>query len=171
MATKRTTQTTKLNGQRVRIVTTTGTTGTKVTVSKALPQEWELQAAQVSALRALPEYAATARAVRPGMFTLAGDQNAAKRGPTARMQAIAAGMTPGEHDVRIYLYGGRLGLIENKVGKAKLEPSQETRHPLLAALGFTMQAVIRATTEDDAARQAVEQVRSWLQEEKTKNIA
>jgi hypothetical protein len=151
-------QTIRLNGKRTILTTRNG----KVTAKPALPQEWELQAHQVKALRAMPEYAKTARDVRPGMFTLAGDQNAARRGPKARMQALAAGLTAGEHDVRIYMYGGRLGLIENKVGRAKLEPSQEARHPLLVALGFTMQAVIRATTEEDAAAQAVRLVRQWL---------
>ncbi|GHC61519.1 VRR-NUC domain-containing protein [Limoniibacter endophyticus] len=156
--TKTTRQTVSINGVRTVLTTRNG----RVTTKPALPKEWELQAAQVRALRALPEYAATARSVGPGMFTLAGDQNAAKRGPKARAEAIAAGMTPGEHDLRIYMFGGRLGLIENKVGKAKLLPAQEARHPLLAALGFDKQAVIRAVTEEDAARQAVELVRGWL---------
>ncbi len=54
---------------------------------------------------------------------LAGDQNAAKRGPKAQTQALATGMTPGEPDLRIYLTGGRLRMIENKVGKGKLSPA------------------------------------------------
>ncbi|NKJ03120.1 VRR-NUC domain-containing protein [Rhizobium sp. SG741] len=163
-ATKRTTQTTRLNGKRVNIVTTTSATGTRIAVQDAAPKEWELQAAQVRALRAMPEYARTVDDVLrgKGQFTLAGDQNAAKRGPTARAEALAAGLTAGEHDVRIYMTGGRLGLIENKVGNAKLEPSQKIRHPLLAALGFDRQIVCRATTCEDAARQAVNIVRSWL---------
>lgn len=167
-ARKRTTQTTRINGKRVRIVTTATASSTSVKVIAAGPQEWELQTAQVRALRAMPEYAKTIREAGPGKFTLAGDQNAAKRGPTARSQAIAAGLTSGEHDLRIYMWpvyskaGGMLGLIENKVGNAKLEPSQIVRHPLLAALGFDRQAVCRATTCEDAARQAVELVRGWL---------
>ncbi len=163
-ASKRTTQTTRINGKRVRIVTTKSSAGTKVKVVAATPEEWELQAAQVRALRAMPEYAHSVSDVLrgKGQFTLAGDQNAAKRGPTARSQALAAGLTAGEHDVRIYMVGGRLGLIENKVGLARLEPSQVARHPLLAALGFDMQAIIRATTCEDAAIQAVALVRTWL---------
>jgi hypothetical protein len=156
-------QTTTINGERVVLTTTKRG---RVTVKPALPQEWELQAAQVRALRAMPEYASTAADVIKGhgKFTLAGDQNSAKRGPKARMQALAAGMTSGEHDVRIYMAGARLGLIENKVGKARLEPSQEVRHQLLAALGFTRQAVVRATTADEAAEKAVALVRGWLSE-------
>ncbi|WP_348646766.1 VRR-NUC domain-containing protein [Rhizobium leguminosarum] len=147
-------------------MTTVTASGTKVKVTEAPPQEWVLQAAQVRALRTMPEYARNVSDVLAGRgrFTLAGDQNSAKRGPKARMEAVAAGMTSGEHDVRIYMAGGVLGLIENKVGKAGLEQSQKDRHPLLAALGFSRQAVIRAVTEDDAARQAVEQVRAWLAE-------
>ncbi|TGQ19307.1 VRR-NUC domain-containing protein [Mesorhizobium sp. M00.F.Ca.ET.217.01.1.1] len=156
--TKTTTQTVRIGGKRMRLVTRNG----KVTVSAAMPLEWELQAAQVRRLRGMPEYALEARQAGPGKFTLAGDQNAAKRGPQARMQAQAAGLTPGEHDVRIYMFGGRLGLIENKVGEAKLEPSQKARHPLLAALGFTMQEVVRATSCDEAADKAEAIVRRWL---------
>lgn len=160
--TKTTTQTVRINGVRTKLVTRNG----KVTATTAAPQEWELQAAQVKALRALPEYAKSASDVLRGrgLFTLAGDQNSAKRGPKARTQALAAGLTAGEHDLRLYMIGGRLGLIENKVGKAKLEPSQEARHPLLAALGFTRQAVVRAVTCEDAADQAVALVRGWLRE-------
>lgn len=164
--TKATTQTVRINGFRTIITTRNG----KVTTSPALPLEWELQAAQVRALRRLPEYVHTARDVRPGTFTLAGDQNAAKRGPKARSEALAAGLMPGEADVRIYLYGGVLRQIENKVGKAKLEPSQTTRHPLLDALGFPV-VVVRAVTEDDAAEQAVRLVKGWLSESATNQAA
>lgn len=156
--TSTTRQTVRINGKRTVLTTRNG----RVTAKPALPLEWELQAAQVRRLRTMPEYARTERDVKPGTFTLAADQNSAKRGPKARMQALAAGLTPGEHDVRIYMYGGRLGLIENKVGKAKLEPSQEVRHPLLAALGFTLQHVINASSEDEAADKAVAVVRGWL---------
>ena len=161
---KATTQTVRINGVRTIITTRNG----KVTTKAALPLEWELQAAQIRSLRKMPEYVHTAREVRPGTFTLAGDQNAAKRGPKARAEAVAAGLTPGEADVRIYLYGGVLRQIENKVGKAKLEPSQITRHPLLDALGFPV-AVVRAVTEDDAAEQAVRLVKGWVLETSNDN--
>ncbi len=163
---KATTQTVRINGVRTIITTRNG----KVTTKAALPLEWELQAAQVRSLRRMPECVHTARDVRPGTFTLAGDQNAAKRGPTARAEALAAGLTPGEADVRIYLYGGVLRQIENKVGKARLEPSQITRHPLLDALGFPV-VVVRAVTEEDAAEQAVRLVKGWLSESATNQAA
>lgn len=153
-----TTQTVRMNGKRVRLVTRNGL----VTAKAALPLEWELQAAQVRALRALPEYGTR--------FLIAGDMNAAKRGPRAQMQAQATGMEPGEHDLRVYMAGGRLGLIENKVGRARLTPAQEERHPSLAALGFARQAVIRATSTDEAATMAVEQVREWLAENNSHNL-
>lgn len=151
-------QTVRIGGKRTIITTRNG----KVTTKAALPLEFELQAAQVRALRAMPEYARAARDVRPGTFTLAADQNAARRGPKAMSEAVAAGLTAGEHDVRIYMYGGVLGLIENKVGQARLSPVQVDRHAVLAALGFRRQEVIRSTDPDDAAAQAVRIVRGWL---------
>ena len=151
MTTQRTTtQTVRINGLRTKITTRDG----KVTATPALPLEWELQASQVRALRAMPEYGR--------QFLLAGDQNAARRGPKAQVQAKATGMEPGEHDLRIYMAGGVLGLIENKVGRACLSPAQTARHANLARLGFTLQAVVRAISTDDAAAQAVSLVRGWL---------
>ena len=146
---KTTTQTVRINGVRTKITTKAG----KVTTKRALPLEWELQAAQVRRLRAMPEYGK--------QFLLAGDMNSAKRGPTAQAQAIATGMTPGEPDLRIYLIGGRLASIENKVGKGRLSPAQRDRHAALAKLGHIVE-VISATSEQDAADQAVALVRVWL---------
>lgn len=143
-------QTVRIKG--VRTIIRTSASG-KVTTKPALPKEWELQAAQVRALRSMPEYGK--------QFLMAGDQNAAKRGPRAQQEAIAAGMTPGEPDVRVYLAGGQIRLIENKVGRAQLTDSQKDRHPALAKLGHHVE-VVRAVTEEDAARQAVDLVRSWL---------
>ena len=153
-----------------RVIVTTNAAG-KTTVKAALPEEHELQAAQVKRLRGMPEYARTASEAGPGKFNLAGDMNAGRRGPKARTQALKAGLTAGEHDVRIYMWPGMLGLIENKVGKAPLEPSQERRHPLLHALGFTRQVVIRAVTEDEAADKAEAAVREWLLEAANDNTA
>ncbi|MDI6028327.1 VRR-NUC domain-containing protein [Corticibacterium sp. UT-5YL-CI-8] len=148
--TKTTTQTVRINGARVRLVTSTAG---KVTAKAALPLEWQLQAAQVRSLRALPEYGK--------LFLLAGDQNAAKRGRKAQAEALAAGMTAGEPDLRIYGKGGRLLLIENKVGRATLTDSQRTRHPALSALGHPV-VVLRAVSAEEASTQAVALVRSWL---------
>lgn len=124
-----------------------------VRATKAVP-EWRLQAAQVRALRAMPEFCRR--------FTLAGDQNAGRRGKQTAAIAKATGMTPGEHDLRIYLEGGRLGLIENKAENGRLSPEQRDRHALLARLGFGYQAVIKAATEADAADMAMATVRGWL---------
>lgn len=146
-------QTTRINGKR-SVITTSAKSG-RVTVKDAPPLEWELQAAQVRALRALPAYGRR--------FLLAGDMNAAKRGPRAQAQDTATGMTSGEPDLRIYADGARLLLIENKVGKARLLPAQAARHAALAKLGFDIR-VIRATTQDDAAAQAVATVTGFLEE-------
>lgn len=146
-------QTTRINGKR-SVITTSAKTG-RVTVKGALPLEWELQAAQVRALRHLPAYGRR--------FLLAGDQNAAKRGPRATAQAVAAGMTKGELDLRIYAEGARLLMIENKVGKARLQPEQIKRHAELTKLGFDVR-VLRAVTPDDAAAQAVAMVLGFLEQ-------
>ena len=145
-----TTQTVRIAGVRTRLVTKNG----KLTATAALPLEWEYQAAQVRALKAMPEYGS--------QFLIAGDQNAARRGPKAQVQAKATGMEPGEFDLRVYMAGGVLGLIENKVGRASLSPAQKQRHADLERLGFTRQAVVRAVTTEDAAVQAVSLVRKWL---------
>lgn len=156
------TQTTRLNGKRVRIVTTTTKAGTRVQVKEAPVEEWLLQAAAVRALKALPEYVKDAKDVQPGTFTLAGDFNAARRSMREQVKAKATGLTSGEHDKRIYMFGGELGLIEYKGEETPVSKDQKERHALLAALGFTRQAILRAKTEEDAAQQAVALVRGWL---------
>ncbi|KAB2671118.1 VRR-NUC domain-containing protein [Ochrobactrum sp. LMG 5442] len=152
------TQTVRINGARVKITTKAG----KVTTKPAPPLEWELQAAQVSALRRLPQY--------QRQFLLAGDMNASKRGPRAQAQAIATGMTSGEPDLRIYGEFGRLLMIENKVGQGRLSPAQKDRHAALERLGYTV-LVIRATATTEAAEMAVTAVLEWLAQEKGKTAA
>lgn len=150
---KTTTQTTRINGKRVRIVTRVSAAGTSVKVTDALPQEWECQAAQVRALRAMPEYGK--------QFLLAGDMNAERRGPRAQIIASATGMTPGEADLRIYLKGGQLRMIENKVGSGRLSPAQVERHAALKRLGHVVE-VVRSSATTEAAEKAVALVRGWL---------
>lgn len=157
-------QTTTIKGKRV-VVTTTA--AGKVTVRPADIEEWVLQAAGVRALKAMPEYASDAANAKPGTFTLAGDFNAARRSMREQVKAKATGLAAGEHDLRVYLHpagtaGGLLGLIEYKAAKTPVSADQRNRHALLAALGFDCQAVLRATTEDEAARLAVSAVRGWL---------
>lgn len=139
--TKTTTQTVRINGVRTKITTRNG----KVTTSPCLPLEWEVQAAQVRHLRSMPEYGK--------QFILAADMNAERRGPKARTIALATGMTAGEPDLRIYANGGRLLLIENKVGRGRLSPAQMERHAALRRLGFTV-IVLRSTSEEDGVSQA-----------------
>lgn len=155
-------QVVRINGARVRLTTRNG----KVTTKPALPLEWELQAEMVKVLRNMPEYVDEADMVRPGTFTLAGDFNAARRSMREAAKAKATGLTPGEHDMRLYLFpagtdGGVLALIEVK-GSAPVSKEQRKRHALLAALGFTRQAVVRATTCEEAADKAVALVKGWL---------
>lgn len=147
---KATTQTTRIDGKRV--VIRTNATG-KVSVLDAPIKESEGQAAQVRALRALPEFGR--------QFLLAGDMNSAKRGPRAQADAIATGMTPGEADLRIYLRGGQLRMLENKVGKVGCQPAQVERHASLARLGHSVE-VVRFTSTAEAASKAVALVKGWL---------
>jgi hypothetical protein len=148
------TQTVRMGGKRVKIKTSA--TG-RVTVADALPLEWELQAEQVKMLRRLPGYGPR--------FLLAGDQNAAKRGPKAQAQAVASGMTAGEPDVRIYLRDGQVKHIENKVTGNGLSAAQVKRHAELTALGHEV-VVVTSSTPEDAAAQAVAIVQAWLREKK-----
>lgn len=128
--------------------------GTRVVRGTASTPEWRLQAEAVRQLRALPIF--------NKRFTLAGDMAAAKRTRQGATIAKATGLTPGEHDLRLYLEGGRLALIEMKAGKGGLKPVQRDRHALLQRLGFHRQAVVKATTEADAAMQVVSIVLGWL---------
>ncbi|MGF9564151.1 VRR-NUC domain-containing protein [Neorhizobium sp. BT27B] len=143
-------QTVRINGARTII--RTSATG-KIATKPAPPREWELQAAQVRALRRMPEYGKE--------FLLASDQNAAKRGPRSQQEAVAAGMTPGEADLRIYLAGGQIRMIENKVGKGRLSTQQKDRHAALAKLGHNV-VVVSSITPAEAASQAVDLVQGWL---------
>lgn len=144
-----TTQTVRINGARVRLTTKDG----RVTMKPASMLEEDMQAAMCAALRKMPEYGKR--------FLFAGDMNAERRGHKARTKALKTGMVAGEPDMRIYGEGGRLLLIENKVGRAPLTDSQKVRHPALASLGHVV-TVVRATTPEDAAEQAVALVRGWL---------
>jgi hypothetical protein len=146
-----TTQTVRIAGKRVRLVTKDG----KVVVKAAPALEWELQAAQVRALRKMPN------------ILFVGGMEAGKRGPRAQAMALATGLTAGHPDLTIFLPGGRCAFIENKVGNpvtgsgGRLSPAQVARHAALRALGHTVE-VIRATTPEDAAAQAVSLVTGWL---------
>lgn len=168
--TKRTTQTTRIAGKRVRLVTTTTATGTKVTMKDAPVEEWLLQAAAVRALKAMPEYAAKASDVTSQSFTLAGDMNGDYRSKRAAVIAKATGIAAGDPDLRLYFAGGVLRLIEYKNGEGALTASQKVRHPLLAALGFPVE-VLKAKTEDEAAERTVELVRGWLSDMATGIVA
>jgi hypothetical protein len=144
---------------RTRLARRTSTTqnGTRVVTTKLVeagPLEWRLQAAGIRALRAMPEFGK--------QFDFEGDFNAARRSPHEAVKAKATGLTAGAFDVRIYMHGGRLGLIEVKAAKGRLSPEQKTRHADLLRLGFTNQTVIKVATESEAAERFVSTVRGWL---------
>lgn len=166
---KRTVQTTRYQGRKVRITTTTNASGTKVTVTDAPIEEWLLQAAAVRALKAMPEYAGDANRVaandnvgRPS-FTIAADMNGDNRSRQAAMKATATGIAAGDPDLRIYLPNGVLRLIEYKNAEGVLTKSQQIRHPLLAAIGHPV-VTLRVASEEDAKARTVEIVKAWLAE-------
>jgi hypothetical protein len=128
--------------------------GTRVVRRTDTVPEWKIQASAVRALRAMPEFGRR--------FTLAADMAAGRRSRQSATIMKATGLVAGEHDLRVYLEGGRLGLIEFKAAKGRLSPEQRDRGALLARLGFGYQAVIKAATEADSAIQAVSVVRGWL---------
>lgn len=89
-------------------------------------------------------------------FTYAGDMNATKRSAHEMQWAIATGMKSGEADMRVYLPGGKLIMIELKVkGKGSVSKAQRERHALLSDLGFDVR-VWRYKTPTEAAQAARE---------------
>lgn len=92
--------------------------------------EWRLQAEIISAFHKLES--------QGWPFTCAGDMNAEKRTPAQRSKAKVTGMTAGEPDIRVYLDGGRLGLIELKPDDGVLSDDQENRHERLNELGHNV---------------------------------
>lgn len=148
---KRTTQTVRIKGVRTVLTTIDG----KVTAKPAPPLEWEAQAEAVKELKAHPSYDTE--------FTIAGDFNAAKRSKAEAAKAVATGIAAGEPDLRVYMIGGVLGLIEYKVN-ARVSNEQKARHALLRRLGFTHIEIIKAATIEDAAKQSVDLINKWLEE-------
>jgi len=149
---------------RIRLRTTraslpNGTVVVRKQIIAAPELEWRLQAAAVRRLRGMAGYGDR---FGPGVtFTIAGDFNAARRSPQESVKAKATGLTPGEEDLRVYMRGARLGLIEFKAERGRLSPEQKVRHELHRGLGFEVE-VVKAKTEDEAADAVESLVRRWL---------
>jgi hypothetical protein len=101
--------------------------------------EWKLQAAVVSDFHKCQDMGWD--------FEFAGDMNAGKRNGA---RAKLTGLKAGEADIRIYLPGAKLGMIEMKNEKGELSDDQIKRHGKLEALGFKIH-VVQASTEVEAA--------------------
>ncbi|WP_316207308.1 hypothetical protein [Bradyrhizobium sp. SZCCHNR3118] len=104
--------------------------------------EWRYQAAVIGRLHDMED--------RGLPLTCAGDMNRAKRSRRERMEAKVTGMTAGEADVRVYLFGGRLLSIELKTPKGSRSKAQKDRHKKLVHLGFTVVTVKAPTPEEMA---------------------
>jgi hypothetical protein len=153
-------QTTRIKGAKVRLVTNAAG---KITIKPAPIDEWELQAAAVRALKAMPGHANTAKNMAADSFTIAGDMNGDYRSKQAAVKAKATGIAAGDPDLRVYASGGRLLLIEYKGEEGRLSADQKERHALLRALGYRVE-VIKATTREECAAASVELVSEWLRD-------
>lgn len=145
------TQTIKRDGKRIVLKQKMLSDGSvKTTVDDAHTLEADLQAEQVSRLKELPDYRKA--------FLLAGDQNAARRGPVASLEAKRTGMEAGEPDLRIYCSDGAgipcTLLIENKNGGGYLSKEQKERHEDFEAIGFRVY-VIKTDDKERAAKAAI----------------
>lgn len=101
--------------------------------------EWKLQAAVVSDFHKCQDAG--------WEFEFEGDMAAGKRNGA---RAKLTGLKAGSPDLRIFLPGARLGLIEMKGAKTPVSEDQIKRHAALEALGFKVH-VVRASTEVEAA--------------------
>lgn len=150
---------TRLRVKETRTTTANGTSVVKRTIVSAPELEWRLQAAGVRRLRQMPGYGAEAG---PHVeFTIAGDFNASRRSPQESMKAKATGLTAGEEDLRVYMRGGKLGLVEYKGANGRVSDDQKVRHALHKSLGFDV-VVIKAATEQEAADATEALVKAWL---------
>lgn len=135
-------QTVMIEGKRSVITRRMNAAGEVVVkVEQAVPLESTLQAAQVIAMRAHPEY--------ERCFTFAADMNAGSRGPKAMAEAVATGMVSGEPDLRLPFADGRMVFVENKAGKGKTSKEQDGRHEILRRFGHDV-FVINAYSEAEA---------------------
>lgn len=116
-------------------------------------KEWRLQAAAVKALR---------RAKDAGWpIRIAGDMNAARRTLKEQGLAAATGMNPGEPDLRVYMPGGRLLLIEFKAKGGSVSEDQKKAHAELRGLGFEV-VIVQPRTEQEAEELTLALVRARL---------
>lgn len=112
----------------------------KDTVNARIP-EWKLQEAICADL--------DARIRNGAPFAYAAGLEGVRLRPSQREAMRAQGMTAGEPDLRFYLPGARLLLIELKADKGTVSPVQKARHALLRAFGFDVH-VVRASTPQEA---------------------
>jgi hypothetical protein len=115
------------------------------------PTEGRLQAAMIAEFHKLE--------AQGWPLTCAGDMNAARRTKAEAAHAKATGLTAGEPDVRVYVYGGRIGLIELKRKRGVVSDAQAKRHKRLAELGHKV-FVVKLGTETEARETAREIARA-----------
>ena len=149
-----------------RTTTGNGTVVVRRNTKPANDLEWQIQAEAVRRIKQLPGYGD--EWVDGVDFTIAGDFNAARRSRQESVKAKATGIAAGEPDLRVYILGGWLRMIEFKGAKTPVSAAQKTRHKLLAGLGFDVE-LLRARTIEEGASAAVGLVAGWLAEARGEN--
>ncbi|MCE6993074.1 hypothetical protein [Dyadobacter sp. CY323] len=99
--------------------------------------------------------------VEPGVFEFEAGMEGIKLTIHAAKKAKALGMGNGFTDLKFYLPGGRMCLIELKAKRGVLTDSQKERHPKLAMLGFKIH-VVKAKTPVDGLNQVIGLMHSYL---------
>lgn len=89
-------------------------------------------------------------AANPGAFAYAAGLEGVRLRPSQREAMRAQGMTAGEPDLRFYLPGGRVMLIELKAQGGSVSAVQKARHAQLRALGCSMHVVKAVTCKEVA---------------------
>ena len=112
-------------------------------VNDTIP-EWRLQESCVGALDAYLR-------ANPGAFAYAAGLEGVRLRPRQRAAMRAQGMTAGEPDLRFYLPGGKLMMVELKTSKGATSAVQKARHGALRALGHVVHVVKEKTPEEAAS--------------------
>lgn len=78
-------------------------------------------------------------------YTFAADQNAGKRSKRDGGKRKLAGMAAGEPDIRVYLPGPHLVLVEMKRFDGSVSAAQASRHIKLVSLGYEVRVLFART--------------------------
>lgn len=103
---------------------------------------------------------AIAESLRKQGVVFAADMGGLRTTKRSAGRAKAAGLTKGEPDLRIYMDGGKLGMIELKAKRGTVSPEQKERHAVLRDLGFDVR-VVKASCPTEAIQKVNEIISEW----------